>query len=203
MDHIFTYRATTAFVFQKMDAIKRNAEEVKKVGIQMSGLITIMSVGGITQEKMKMLHDINEELVTKVNLIVDSSTKINSDLTEANRKVDSLRKDLASSKKRLFEATLERDEARKEYKKMKIDLDTSQESLTSLFDSLMDDDFQLTPSGKRSTSTPCKSSCDRSVATAVHVKDATGCSASTSATFKSNVSNKGGEEKQDDSKTEK
>ena len=64
MDHILTYRATTAFVFQKMDAIKRNAEEVKKVGIQMSGLITIMSVGGITQEKMKMLHDINEELVT-------------------------------------------------------------------------------------------------------------------------------------------
>ena len=40
MDHIFTYCATTAFVFQKMDSIKRNAEEVKKVGIQMSGLLT-------------------------------------------------------------------------------------------------------------------------------------------------------------------
>lgn len=214
-----------------MDFIKQNAQDIKKVGIQMTGLLTLMSIGGVTQENLKMLHDINQELVTKVNLIVDSSTKMNSDLTEANDKVDFLRKELASSKKRLFEAKLERYKATSECKKMKVELDSSRESLTSLFDTSMDDDFQLIPSGKGCTSTPCKSSapapsvvavvlgkdmtdcsagkectntpCKSSAPAALDGKGVTDCGASASATSKSNISNKGDEEKSDDSRTEK
>lgn len=63
--------------FQKMDAIKRKAQAIKKVGIEMTGLSTLTSIGDVMQEKLKMVHDINEELVTNVYLIVDYSAKMN------------------------------------------------------------------------------------------------------------------------------
>ena len=60
MDHVFASPATVSFVFQKMAAIKRNYQDIKKVGILMTGHLTLMSTGNVTQENLKMLHGFNE-----------------------------------------------------------------------------------------------------------------------------------------------
>lgn len=102
-----------------MDCIQKNTEEIKKIALQMTGLVTLMSVGGSTPDKMKSLHKMYSEVEECTSTILSQVNKI---IEYNDNKQKSMRKDLAAAKKRSYQLQDELEKSESEVKKLKTDM---------------------------------------------------------------------------------
>ena len=107
----------------------------------MTGLLTTMSVGGITQDKLKMLNDLNEEINKKTDNIVQEATSMDKALNDCKTKVKSLRKDLQASARNYFECetackVLKKDleQSKESASKLQQELNDSQQTMSQVFE---------------------------------------------------------------------
>ncbi|KAH3774426.1 hypothetical protein DPMN_175808 [Dreissena polymorpha] len=126
-----------------MNSIKASCEELKKIALQMTGLATTISVGGMTKDKMTMLNELNDSVNSHCNLIVGASGKINQALEDSHAKVSCLRKDLQSSKKGKFDVDEKNKNLQKQLDEMKVDLNDSKQLLDGVLDENFDEDDSL------------------------------------------------------------
>jgi chromosome segregation ATPase len=141
-----------------MDAIKKQTEEIESVCLQMTGLVTLMSVGGSTQEKISSLNRMYNQVEQCSANIMSEVKKI---IEYNQEKQRSMRKDLAASKKRTHKLEEELEHAQTEVKKLKSMEEELEHSKTELskwkseFSFIMDDmDDSLADGSHPLTSTP-------------------------------------------------
>ncbi|XP_052820304.1 uncharacterized protein LOC128246153 [Mya arenaria] len=150
--------------FQNMDRITQDSTEIRKVGLQMTGLLTTISVGGITQEKLKMLNELNEDITKKTESIVNEASRMDQALKDSREKIKSLRMDLQASSKNYFECQTANKKIRKDleesqasYSNMQEELNRSQTTLDQMFS---EDSFCCsTPVNEEGTGGACDDTC--------------------------------------------
>lgn len=87
-----------------MESIAQNCEDIKKIGLQMTGLFTVLSVGDMTEDKLKMLKSLNEDLARLTSNIVNEAGIVNKNLEECRVEAKCLRKKLQSTCSNLYQS---------------------------------------------------------------------------------------------------
>ena len=117
-----------------METIKNQAAEIERNGLQITGMLFKIETTGITNEKVLQCSKLTDEIANRAKTIVAEAEKLNTKVKETQNIVSSLRKELAITKHKLF--LTQEDERRVEAsnKKLKEDLDNSQEIFHYFFD---------------------------------------------------------------------
>lgn len=113
-----------------MNQIKATITQLKGTALKITGLTyKIQQTGEVTQDNMLLMNSFTDSISSDVETILKATTSMDVTLKEKQTTMELVKKDNAQCKCKLSMAILQKDEFAAECKKLKLDLDSSQDFL--------------------------------------------------------------------------
>lgn len=119
--------------------IKEKAKRVQETCLLLTGIgYKIMKDGKVTEEKQKTISEMTDVVIDCGDQIMCEAKKLDTREAERSRKMESLKKDVAVSKRKLAEAVLEKEGLEEQCKRLREERDRWEEECASVKRELKD-----------------------------------------------------------------
>ena len=116
-----------------MDSIKRLSTETSAIALQLTGLTYKVKLNGkVSEEQLEMMNALTDKVSDNMVNIKKECVSIETNAAQRNSRIENLSRDNAVYKRKLGEAQLEVEQLTSQNKKLKEELNCSQEALGAL-----------------------------------------------------------------------